>query len=322
MVNVAVLGATGVVGQRLLALLEGHPIFKVAEIAASLKNQGRLLKDTRKYRQENLSQNSLNMPLKDARDLKSPYILSCVSKEVASLFEYAYAENGQHVLTNASYHRMDPVVPLLIPEVNIKDLSLIEQQKTAGKIIANPNCVVSVLAPVLHVLQSFGTIKIVSAVTLQAISGAGFLGVSSLDILGNIIPDIEGEAQKIEREIRKILRYENLLNIETVRVPVQHGHTVCMHVYFENAVDKKALIEAFKAPLFSFHRDVQRPQPLVDLKIKEDILHIGSLKQSADLKCISLVALGHNLMRGAALAALKNLEVLHSYLTKDALCLH
>ena len=223
------------------------------------------------------------------------------------------------VFSNASAFRMDPRVPLLIPEVNRTHLELLHLQETQGKIVTYPNCSTVFLASALAPLARIATIESVSVVTLQALSGAGYPGVPCFDLLGNIIPHIQGEEDKIKEEVKKILGQPGCaadfrVTVHVHRVPVLHGHTVAAHVRFQREVSVKEALEAIRSyqsrfPNFlELHLEQDRPQPARDLHPHDNRVHIGRLKQDDDPRTIGLIALGHNLVRGAAGAAIKNME--------------
>lgn len=294
---VAILGATGMVGQKVLALLKDHPLFYVSEVSASEKRQGNLYKD----------------PL----NIESKYVISALPASVAKSIELDLAKRGHFVLSNASAHRMDAHVPILIPEINLEHLSLLDMQKTSGKIITNSNCTTAFISLALAPLQKLYPIKAVSAFTMQAVSGAGNRGVSSVEILGNIVPYIEGEEEKIIRETQKILgsplkaaSFEMTVNVN--RVPVLDGHTVVLHIHFKSHVDLDAIKACYLSWPYQLYDQIDRPQPRFDITFDDMRAHIGQIKYGATKQTISLIVMGHNLVRGAAGASLLNLETLTS----------
>ena len=327
-IKLAILGATGTVGQKAIKMLENHPLFEVSELVASDKNIGKDFGEVCNWREEGEIPTRLcQTKLIDYRQVTAPYAISSLPSEIALEAEPYLAEKGIHVVSNASTFRRDPVVPLLIPEINGDHLELIKKQKTKGKLITNPNCSTVFLALGLAPLLSFGPIEQVSVVTLQALSGAGYPGVPSLDILGNIVPNIGGEEEKIEWEINRILgqvekRNGLLVTAHVNRVPVLNGHTVVMHVTFKNPVkvedvEKKLKLLASEQPqLYAYYSGEFRPQPLKDISAYDQRAHLGRLKQGANDRTIGLLSMGHNLVRGAAGAAILNLELLHRTLTQ------
>jgi aspartate-semialdehyde dehydrogenase len=329
MQNIAVLGATGPVGQKVISLLEGNPRFRISEVAASDQNQGRRYGEAVKWRNEfALPEAISSLTLKSALDIESRLVISALPTEQALVVEPELARRGHLVFSNAAAHRMDPSVPLLIPEVNGSHLELLSQQNTRGKIITNPNCSTVFLVGALAPLFSLGRIENVSAVTLQALSGAGYPGVPSLDILGNVIPHIGGEEQKIREESRRILgtaveAADFRVTVHVHRVPVLHGHTVAAHVRFDREVSVEAARNAILAygerfPGFlALHEEQDRPQPARDLTPHDMRVHLGRLKQDDDPRTIGLIALGHNLIRGAAGAAITNMEATLRFLGEE-----
>lgn len=319
-IPVAILGATGPVGQRAITLLENHPRFEVAEVAASEGSAGQI------YDERVLWKNEMPLParvaalkIKALLDVQSHYIISALPAEIAADVEPKLAERGHIVCSNASAFRMDPRVPLLIPEVNSSHLSLLKNQPWKGKIITNPNCSTVFLAGPLSLLTSLGEIEHVHVVTMQALSGAGYPGVPSFDLLGNVIPHIGGEEDKIRLETKKILgsatdALKIGITVHVHRVPVLHGHTVAAHVRFKKATSLKDALQVFESaearlPEFiKVHSQPDRPQPLRDLTPHDMRIHMGRIKQGDDPDVVGFVALGHNLVRGAAGAAIAILE--------------
>ena len=244
--EVGVLGATGTVGQQFAHLLAGHPWFRISWLAASQRSEGLRYGDA-------AWRLSVPMP-EEVRDLKvdtalpgrGPRLLfSALDSSVAGPLEAELAAAGHIVVSNARNHRMSPDVPLLVPEINPDHLSLLREQRRAhgwaGAIVTNPNCSTVFLAMVLAALRPLNPSK-VTVTTLQAVSGAGYPGVASLDILGNVVPNIDGEEAKMESETRKILGrlrqdlvepHEVVISAQTTRVPVLNGHTELISVGFD-----------------------------------------------------------------------------------------
>lgn len=324
-INVAILGATGNVGQKVISMLKNHPLFVVAELAASGNSVGKKYQEACQWRDDSpLDDKIANTKVIDCKKIKSTYAISALPSDVALDVEPFLAKNGHYIISNASTFRMDPKVPLLIPEINSNHIELMNLQSTKGKIITNPNCATVNLACALKVLQSVGDIDHVSVVTLQAVSGAGYPGVPSLDIIGNTIPFISNEEDKLETESLKILgEIKNnkikpaqfKIDCHVNRVPVIDGHSVIMHIYFKQKIDLKKIEKTFKTnELFKFHELENRPQPRKDLLHNDMRVHIGRLKQGNTPNSLGLVSLAHNLTRGAAGAAILNLELLVKYL--------
>ena len=346
-IPVAILGVTGQVGHTALTLLNQHPLFQLAEISASSKKQGLSLNEiinssntsissaltsSSPSSLANLSKETLNLKIKDPLHVESPFILSALPSDIAKKIEPELTSKGLHVFSNASNSRMKDNIPLLIPEINASHLSLINKQNTPGKLIKNPNCIVSLIAPALAPLLSISPIKHVSAVTLQAISGAGYNGISALEITGNTIPYIENEEEKIIEETFKILSlpfssasisnkttqtppFSMTVNVH--RVPIIYGHTVTLHIQFEKNITVNQVVTTFTEKiktfpnLYQLHQNPFSPQPIKHLTPDDYFVHIGRIKQGSTPNMISLVAMGHNLVRGAAGASLLNMEAFY-----------
>jgi aspartate-semialdehyde dehydrogenase len=319
-IEVAILGATGTVGQKMIAMIDKfYPNISITEIAAGPNSFGKEYVEATHWREKTEMPNFIKkMKLKNCTEVTAPYILSALPSDMADTVEPHLANLGKIVISNASSFRMTKDIPLLIPEINGEHLKLIKNQKSSGKIITNPNCSTVFLAMGLAPLKQLGILKHVSVTTLQALSGAGYPGVSSLDATANIVPHIGGEEDKIENEVKKILgtpeTYDNYpVTVHVHRVPIHHGHTVAIHALFENDVrvaDAEKIYQdlEIKYPkAFKYHTAKDRPQPYYDLEDFDMRTHIGRLKQGGDSKTIGLIALGHNLVRGAAGAAIENL---------------
>jgi aspartate-semialdehyde dehydrogenase len=339
-VDVGILGATGVVGQHLAAMLADHPWFRVTWLAASERSAGQRYGDLAWRLPSRIPAEAAALrvsPLDAVADAPS-LLFSALDASVAGDAELAFAASGRDVVSNARNHRMDPLVPLLIPEVNPDHLSLLDPQRRArgwtGSLVTNPNCSTVVVAMVLGALRQFQPRRVI-VTTLQALSGAGYPGVASLDALGNVIPYIGGgEEEKIETETRKLLgRFEHgavtnadfVVSAQVNRVPVPDGHTAIMS--FELATspsieDVSAALAAFSAepqarrlptapahPIV-LHTAQDRPQPRLDVAFGGGMpVHCGRVRRCPILG-YKLVAMGHNVVRGAAGAALLNAELI------------
>jgi aspartate-semialdehyde dehydrogenase len=276
-------------------------------------------------------------PLSAVDDAPS-LLFSGLDSSVAGEAELAFAASGRHVVSNARNHRMDPLVPLLIPEVNPDHLSLLEPQRSArgwtGSLVTNPNCSTIVVAMVLGALRQFQPARVM-VTTLQALSGAGYPGVASLDALGNVIPYIGGgEEEKIETETLKLLgRYENgairhagfVVSAQTTRVPVPDGHTAVMSIDLAtqpsleevaaaldtfSAEPQQRLLPSAPAKPIVLHTAQDRPQPRLDVAFGGGMpVHCGRVRRCPILG-YKLIAMGHNVVRGAAGAALLNAELM------------
>ena len=339
--RVGILGATGVVGQRFIQLLQNHPQFEITALAASDRSQGKLYAEACTWRlpgelPDTVRQIAVRAP---APPLDCDFVFSSLPTDVAKQAEEDFARAGYPVISNSSPHRMMADVPLLIPEVNPEHLELIDAQRTnrdyhKGFIATNPNCsaiaVVMALAP-LH--KKFG-VTLCVVTTMQALSGAGYPGVASLDATDNVIPFIGGEEEKVEAETRKILGTvsqgeildaEVKVSAQCNRVNVTDGHLASIRVSFA----KKVSIDEVRDALASFRAmpqqlnlhsaparpvivrdEVDRPQPRLDRDAGNGMsVTVGRIREDGVLD-YRFVALGHNTIRGAAGAAILNAELL------------
>src|SRR5215203_4375929 len=245
---VAILGATGAVGQTFIRLLANHPWFYVAEVAASERSEGKRYAEAASWLEGTMPSEVAGLIVKsvDPSSISSAIAFSALDSSVAGDVERAFAQSGKFVLSNAKNFRMDEDVPLVIPEVNADHLCLIDVQRKkrgwSGAIVTNANCAATVAAVALAPLQEKFGIRQLFITTMQAVSGAGYPGVPSLDILGNVIPYISDEEDKIERELPKLLGrlHENQIvpaglrvSAQANRVPVEHGHTACLAMSLE-----------------------------------------------------------------------------------------
>ena len=338
---VGILGATGMVGQQFIRQLAGHPWFRVAWLGASGRSEGRTYAEAASWR--------LSMPMPD--EIAAMRVEACVpggapllvfsalDAAAADTIEPAFAAAGHIVVSNTRSFRMDPLVPLLVPEINADHLALIERQRQArgwrGAIVTNPNCSTVMLSMALAPLRQFG-LRSVMVTTMQAISGAGYPGVASLDILGNVIPHISGEEDKIERETQKILGtldgggvtpHAAVVSAQTTRVPVIDGHTESVSVALEARPSPAEMMAAFRAfrgrpqelalptapasPLVYLDAP-DRPQPRLDAERDGGMaVSIGRVRPCPVLGT-KFIALGHNTIRGAAGAAVLNAELMRA----------
>ena len=325
-VDVAIVGASGLVGQKVLALSSTLPWIRIKEIAGSNERIGSTLSSCPWRETLPLPHHLSSLRFCAMDDVSAPYILSCLPNDIAEIYEPLWTKKGHHVFSNASTFRMDPDIPLLIPEINSDHLSLVRQQSNPGKQITNPNCSATALACALAPIVRSHSIRHISIVTMQSISGAGYPGVPSMDILGNTIPDIPGEAEKIVMELKKILgsATEPLcipITANVHRVPVLYGHVATIHMLLDTppVTDMERLYLSFHqhTPLFMMHHCKDRPQARRDLSDDDMRIHMGPihsaslLPQSHDQTnspfMIRFNILSHNLVRGAAGAVLANL---------------
>lgn len=328
-IPIAVLGATGVVGQRLVAMLESHPWFELAELAASDRSAGRSYGAVCRWQLETpLPDRAGSLTVRRPEDgFSSRLVLSALDAASAERIEPELAKAGHVVVSNASAHRMAPDVPLLVPEINWDQLQLLTEQRHRwpGSLVTNPNCVVAALGLVLAPLaRNFG-LESACITTLQSASGAGYPGVASLDLLGNVIPNIPNEADKIEAELPKIIGQGPRFSAMTTRVPVVDGHTAVVFVRLGTETDEDGIVAAWRSfrgrpqelELPSAPRspvivmdESDRPQPRKDLLRGGGMSAIVSRPRRCPVQDWKFVVLGHNTLRGAAGAALLNAEAL------------
>lgn len=327
--KVAILGATGVVGQKAVALLSRHPHFIVSEVVASEKRVGQTFKEICDWREPMLS---LPTPVADLKcqsyeSLKADWVISCLPSNVAAVVEPILVNQGKWVFSNAACGRMLPEIPLIVPEVNAVDFSLLEKA-TQGQLIKNPNCSVVGIVLALAPLFELGVIEHVSLVTLQSMSGAGYHGLSGMMIVGNTCPHIVDEVHKIETETKKILRHFQMpedwaITAHVHRVPVLYGHSATLHIQFKDTVDLKAVERVYlewnkRFPhLFVLHKTLGRPQPMCDLTSDDMRLHIGHIRLGGRSNILGMTILSHNLVRGAAGAAIANMEAYKLFLNQS-----
>lgn len=333
MKKLAILGATGLVGQRLVQLLSDHPIFEISALAASDNSSGKkYIEAVHWHLNTPIPDKVKGMVVRDCRpDFEADYVLSALPSDVAGPIEEKLAAAGYLVISNASSHRLDQNVPVVVPEVNLDHLNLIRSQQTKGKIITNPNCSTTGLAMALKpIIDRFG-LEEIKVVTMQAISGAGYPGLASLDIVDNIIPYIKNEEEKMVNESKKILGKLKKGYIEPAsfsleaqcnRVPVIDGHLLSVFVRTEEKITLNEAVQAFEdfQPLKGLKLPTAPERPVIylpDLEAPQPRLHrnsgggmsvsVGRLVKAAD-KQIHFVALVHNTIRGAAGCALLNAE--------------
>ena len=339
-IDVGILGATGMVGQQFVRLLEHHPWFRASWLAASERSEGRLYREAASWRLPGgIPPGAAEHRLEACIPGAGPHLVfSALDAAAADTLEPAFAAAGHVVVSNARTMRMAEDVPLLIPEINPDHLALIDVQRRnrgwSGAIVTNPNCAAVVLAMALAPLRQFG-IRSVITTTLQAVSGAGYPGVPSFDILGNVVPGIGGgEEEKIETEVNKILGsmidgriqfHSMLVSAHTTRVPVVDGHTLTASVGFDRVVDPREVRDALREwrgrpqeldlpsapehPIAVWDEGF-RPQPRLDADCGGGMtVSVGRIRPCR-LLGTKFVALGHNTVRGAAGAAILNAELM------------
>jgi len=329
------------VGQEFVTFLEGHPWFDITWVGASDRSAGKRYSEATTWRLDGeMPAGVENMQVEECKPGHAPrLVFSAMDAAVATEIELAFAQAGHVVVSNSRNHRMEPDVPLLIPEVNPDHLKIIplQQRKRGwkGQIATNPNCSTIVLAMALAPLRPFG-ITSVLATTMQALSGAGYPGVASLDINGNVVPFISGEEEKMQRETQKILgdfTGDSLrplaakVSAQCNRVPVVDGHMVAASVALERKPGTAELIQALEnfrglpqerklpsappRPLIYLTQN-DRPQPRRDVDRERGMaVFVGRMRECPVLD-YKFVALGHNTVRGAAGAAVLNAELMYS----------
>jgi len=340
-IEVGILGATGMVGQHFIKFLEGHPWFDLKWLGASDRSAGKKYKDAMNWNLAGSTPASVaGQTVEECKPGNAPLLLfSAMDAAIATEIERAFAQAGHIVVSNSRNHRMERDVPLLVPEINPEHLKLVPGQQQArgwkGTIVTNPNCSTIVLTMGLAPLKKFGIVKIV-ATTMQAISGAGYPGVPSMDILGNVIPFIGNEEEKMEQETQKIMGEFRGDHIEPLparmsahcnRVAVVDGHTVTVSVEFSSKpslADVRDAFDSFRGipqerqlpsapprPVI-YMEEANRPQPRKDAERENGMAAFVGRLRACPVLDYKFVAMGHNTIRGAAGAAVLNAELMHS----------
>lgn len=337
--RVGILGATGTVGQRFIQLLEGHPQFEITAFAASDRSAGKPYVEACAWKLAGSIPDSVkDIPVQAIEPpLDCEVVFSSLPSSVARETEEAFARAGYAVISNSSSYRMDEDVPLLIPEINADHVGLIETQRLKrgfgkGFIVTNPNCAVISFAPPLAALHRRFGVKSVVVTTMQAISGAGYPGVSSMDISDNVLPYIAGEEPKVETEAQKILgeftngsvTYADFpVSAQCFRVDVIDGHTVSARVNLKNTATLEEVVDAMKnfpgLDLYSAPKtfievcdEPSRPQPRLDRDNGNGMTITVGRVFPDNVFDYRFVALSHNTVRGAAGSAILNAELLIS----------
>lgn len=336
-IPVGILGATGMVGQKFVELLSHHPWFEIVALAASERSQGKKYGEAMRWMMPtSLSPALASLTVQPCSpSLPCRVVFSGLDSSVAGEIEENFAQAGYIVISNSRNHRMNPTVPLLIPEVNSEHLSLVHSQRfSPGMIVTNPNCSVIGFTTTLKPLIDRWGIEQAHIVTLQAISGAGYPGIPSFDILDNVIPFIPGEEEKIENEPLKILgdlqsnaiqSYPMRLSAQCNRIAVMDGHMACVSVKLKTQTTAEEIIEAWqnfsgepqalhlplapKRPIVYFFDD-QYPQPKLHRQLEQGMaISVGRLRKCPLLDW-KFVLLSHNTVRGAAGCAILNAELM------------
>jgi aspartate-semialdehyde dehydrogenase len=351
--NVGILGATGAVGQRFIQLLSNHPWFNITWLAASDRSAGKTYAEACKWRLDtplpaHIAAMTLQPNLPELASGELPRIIfSSVDSDIAKELEPKFAAAGCAVISNSSAFRMAPDVPLVVPEVNLDHFEVLETQATrktsGGFIVTNPNCcAIGLVLPLAPLQARFGIEKLFVS-TMQAVSGAGYPGVASLDILGNVIPFIKNEEEKLQEEVCKLLgstiyagdqargfkSLDATVSAHCNRVPVIDGHTECVSIKLRKPASEAEIIDAWQsfqplsgrgheglhlpsAPLHPVEYDTatDRPQPRLDLMRGNGMATTVGRLRPCNLFDWKFTLLSHNTIRGAAGAAILNAEIL------------
>ncbi|MDR3744717.1 MAG: aspartate-semialdehyde dehydrogenase [Acidobacteriaceae bacterium] len=348
--RIGILGATGMVGQRFIQLLNNHPWFEIAWLAASDRSAGKTYGEACKWKldtplPERIATMTVmpNVPEGTPAGELPKIIFAALDADVARELEPKFAAAGCAVVSNSSAFRMVEDVPLVIPEVNADHLPLIEQQSwrkqttadgvPGGYIVTNPNCSAIGLVLALKPLEERFGIESLFVSTMQAVSGAGYPGVASLDIMGNVVPYIKNEEEKLEEEVGKLLGslagskialLDAKVSAHCNRVPVEDGHTECVSIKLKKKATREEILAAWAdfTPLagqklpsapdqpVEYDAAVDRPQPRLDrMRGRGMAATVGRLRECSLLDW-KFVVLSHNTIRGAAGAAILNAEVL------------
>jgi aspartate-semialdehyde dehydrogenase len=339
--KVGILGATGMVGQRFIQLLENHPWFEVAWLAASDRSSGKPYGEAARWKLDTpLPERIAAMPVSPAVPDGTPRVIfAALDADIAREMEPAFAAAGCAVVSNSSAFRMQEDVPLVIPEVNAEHLPLIERQswrkQSGGYIVTNPNCsAIGLVLALKPIVERFG-IEAIFVSTMQAVSGAGYPGVASMDILGNVVPYIKNEEEKMEAETLKLLGHLNGRVVEPLaakmsahcnRVAVEDGHTESVSIRLSRKATREELLSAWAefTPLagkdlptapaqpVEFVVAEDRPQPRLDRMRGNGMAATVGRLRPCNLLDWKFTVLSHNTIRGAAGAALLNAELLVS----------
>ncbi|MBD3290943.1 aspartate-semialdehyde dehydrogenase [candidate division KSB1 bacterium] len=336
-IPVGILGATGSVGQKFIQLLSDHPWFEINSVAASERSAGKKYRDAVNwFMTAPIPETVADLTIRTCEpELPCKIVFSGLDASVAGDIETEFAKAGYVVISNSRNHRFDPDVPLLIPEVNSDHLKLIEQQKYGdGCIVTNPNCSTIGMTLALKPLHDAFGIAAVNVVTLQALSGAGYPGVASLDIIDNVLPFISNEEPKMESEPLKILGSLNgdkidfadfPISAQCNRIPVLDGHLECLSVTLKQKASADQLISAWKnfsgepqkmdlplapkQPIYYFEQN-NLPQPKLQRNLDKGMaVSIGRLRE-CPIFDYKFVILSHNTIRGAAGGAILNAEIM------------
>ena len=336
-IPVAILGATGTVGQKFVTLLQDHPYFTIRELVASPRNEGKTYKEACAWKQNTpipaeIASKKLTTT---TTPLTSTILFSGLDSSVAGEVENNYADQGHIIISNSKNYRMDPTVPLVIPEINPDHFALLSDQRWKGAILTNSNCSTMFLAMALAPIEETFGLTAVQVSTMQAISGAGYPGVPSYDIIGNVIPYIGGEEEKMGGETQKILgtlvdnrvkEADFAVSAQCNRVPVVDGHTETLSIGLKQKASPEEIMKVMSAfrgmpqkfqlpsappqPLLIME-EPDRPQPARDVWLENGMATLVGRVRPCPVLDIRMVVLGHNTVRGAAGAAVLNGEALY-----------
>ncbi|TGO40940.1 hypothetical protein BHYA_0029g00500 [Botrytis hyacinthi] len=354
-----VLGCTGSVGQRFILLLAQHPYFKLHAVGASSRSAGKKYKDAVKWKQAFPMTSEIgDLVVKECKASEfadCDIVFSGLDADVAGDIEMEFMKAELAVFSNAKNYRRDPIVPLIVPTVNLPHFDLIPHQRRAhslkkGFLVCNSNCaVIGIVIPFAAIQKAFGEVDQVSVVTMQAVSGAGYPGVSSMDILDNVVPFISGEEDKLETEAQKILgrvnsevtgfedQSELKISAACNRVAVLDGHMACVSLRFKNRDGPKPTAEEVKKamreyvseaqtlgcpsapePAIAVMEEADRPQPRLDRNTQNGYtVSVGRVREDdSGIFDLKFVALSHNTVIGAAGSSILNAEaaVLKGYI--------
>ena len=347
MLRVAILGATGAVGQTFVRLLSGHPLFEIVSLVASERSAGKPYREAAHWIQSEPLDDRIGDLVVEGIDAApdADLAFSGLDASVAGEVEADWARRGYAVVSNARNYRMDPTVPLLIPEVNADHIALIDRQDwrgadgqpSGGFIVTNPNCSTVGLVMALKPLHDAFGVEAAHVVTMQALSGAGYPGVASLDALGNVVPYIGGEEDKLTTETRKLLgtlgstgevvEAEAVVSAQCNRVPVMDGHMEAVSVRLAgspSAADVADALRSWESPLAGrdlptapatpllVTDDPTAPQPRTHVHLGGGMTVTVGRIQDCQVLGVKFVVLSHNTVRGAAGGAILNAELLHA----------
>lgn len=342
-IDVAVLGATGSVGQRFVQLLENHPWFRVKELVASERSAGQRYSDVCDWRISSAPpEQAAGIRVQHHEEpILSQLVFSALPGGLAREVETQLASEGKRVFSNARDNRMESDVPLIIPEVNANHAAVIQAQQSNrgwsdGFVVTNPNCSTIHLVLALKPIWDAVGIEQVLVSTMQAASGAGYPGVSAMDLIDNVVPYIGGEEEKMEIETRKLLGGWNgsefefaelAMSAQCNRVPVRDGHTETVNLKLSRTAEPEEIIDILDTyrgepqrlglPSAPEHpivvrRQADRPQPILDRNVEYGMASVVGRVRRCPILDIKFVVLGHNTIRGAAGASILNAELFHA----------